>query len=49
MFGAPAPSGTPLTSTASLDGKGHGFLTPGAPVVADTAKDFAVGGSETKS
>ncbi|KAB2590122.1 LamG-like jellyroll fold domain-containing protein [Streptomyces arboris] len=43
-FGAPAPSGTPLTSTASLDGSGHGFLTPGAPVVADTAKDFAVGG-----
>ncbi|MEU0099123.1 LamG domain-containing protein [Streptomyces sp. NPDC006267] len=43
-FGAPAPSGTPLTSTASLDGSGHGFLTPGAPVVVDTAKDFAVGG-----
>ncbi|WP_432024780.1 LamG-like jellyroll fold domain-containing protein [Streptomyces parvus] len=43
-FGAPAPSGTPLTATASLDGTGHGFLTPGAPVVADTAKDFAVGG-----
>ncbi|MFH9393842.1 LamG-like jellyroll fold domain-containing protein [Streptomyces sp. NPDC017556] len=43
-FGAPAPSGIPLTSTASLDGSGHGFLTPGAPVVVDTAKDFAVGG-----
>lgn len=42
-FGAPAPSGTPLTSTASLDGSGHGFLTPGVPAV-DTAKTFAVGG-----
>ncbi|WP_433399825.1 LamG-like jellyroll fold domain-containing protein [Streptomyces sp. CA-146814] len=43
-FGASAPSGTPLTSTASLDGSGHGFLTPGAPAVTDTAKTFAVGG-----
>lgn len=43
-FGAPAPSGTPLTATASLDGSGNGFLTPGAPVVTDTAETFAVGG-----
>ncbi|MFE9850670.1 LamG domain-containing protein [Streptomyces sp. NPDC005576] len=42
-FGAPAPEGTALTSTVSLDGTGHGFLTPGAPVV-DTAETFAVGG-----
>ncbi|WP_328720335.1 LamG domain-containing protein [Streptomyces sp. NBC_00247] len=43
VFGAPAPEGTALTSTVSLDGTGHGFLTPGAPVV-DTTKTFAVGG-----
>ncbi|MEV5600217.1 LamG domain-containing protein [Streptomyces sp. NPDC052299] len=42
-FGGPAPSGTPLTATATLDGTGHGFLTPGEPVV-DTGKTFAVGG-----
>ncbi len=42
-FGGPAPSGTPLTSTATLDGTGHGFLTPAAQVV-DTGKTFAVGG-----
>ncbi|MGW0853811.1 LamG domain-containing protein [Streptomyces sp. NPDC002690] len=42
-FGASAPEGTALTSTVSLDGTGHGFLTPDAPVV-DTAKTFAVGG-----
>ncbi|QIQ07026.1 LamG domain-containing protein [Streptomyces liangshanensis] len=41
-FGAAAPPGTGLTSTARLDGTGHGFLTPGASVV-DTAKTFAVG------
>ncbi|MFD7860659.1 LamG-like jellyroll fold domain-containing protein [Streptomyces sp. NPDC059783] len=42
-FGGPAPSGTALTSTATLDGTGHGFLTPEAPVV-DTGRTFAVGG-----
>ncbi|MGW1464613.1 LamG domain-containing protein [Streptomyces sp. NPDC002308] len=42
-FGADAPEGTALASTVTLDGTGHGFLTPGAPVV-DTAKTFAVGG-----
>ncbi|GGZ12010.1 LamG domain-containing protein [Streptomyces nitrosporeus] len=42
-FGAPAPAGTPLTSTAMLDGSGHGFLTPGVPAV-DTTRDFSVGG-----
>ncbi|MFJ2649013.1 LamG-like jellyroll fold domain-containing protein [Streptomyces sp. NPDC087420] len=41
-FGAAAPPGTGLTSTARLDGTGHGFLTPGSSVV-DTAKTFAVG------
>ncbi|MGX1885268.1 LamG-like jellyroll fold domain-containing protein [Streptomyces sp. NPDC055287] len=41
-FGAAAPSGTGPTSTAELDGTGHGFLTPGTPVV-NTAKTFAVG------
>ncbi|MEV7405520.1 LamG domain-containing protein [Streptomyces sp. NPDC091267] len=42
-FGGPGPSGTPLTSTATLDGTGHGFLTPAAQVV-ETGKTFAVGG-----
>lgn len=42
-FGGPAPSGTSLTSTATLDGTGHGFLTPAAQVV-DTGKTFAVSG-----
>lgn len=42
-FGGPVPPGTSLTSTVTLDGSGHGFLTPSAPVV-DTAKTFAVGG-----
>lgn len=42
-FGAPAPGGTALTSTVSLDGTGHGFLSPGKAVV-DTRRTFAVGG-----
>ncbi|MFF3173856.1 LamG-like jellyroll fold domain-containing protein [Streptomyces sp. NPDC057900] len=42
-FGGPVPPGTPLTSTATLDGTGHGFLTPAAQVV-DTGKTFAVSG-----
>ncbi|WP_406095343.1 LamG domain-containing protein [Streptomyces sp. NBC_01013] len=42
-FGGPVPPGTALTSTATLDGTGHGFLTPGTQVV-DTGKTFAVGG-----
>ncbi|MGW0959183.1 LamG-like jellyroll fold domain-containing protein [Streptomyces gelaticus] len=33
-FGGAAPSGTDVTSSVSLDGTGHGFLTPDAPVVA---------------
>ncbi|MEV0450739.1 LamG-like jellyroll fold domain-containing protein [Streptomyces sp. NPDC050600] len=41
-FGGPAPQGTPLTSTARLDGSSHGYLTTGAPAV-DTGKTFAVG------
>ncbi|MFE6682053.1 LamG domain-containing protein [Streptomyces sp. NPDC057729] len=41
-FGAGAPSGTDVTSTVSLDGTGHGFATPDAPVVA-TDKTFSVG------
>ncbi|MEV7148928.1 LamG-like jellyroll fold domain-containing protein [Streptomyces sp. NPDC093084] len=40
-FGAAAPSGTETTSTVTLDGSGHGFLTPGVPA-ADTRKTFAV-------
>ncbi|MER7173542.1 LamG domain-containing protein [Streptomyces mesophilus] len=40
-FGAPAPRGTDLESTATLDGSGHGFITPDAQVV-DSAKTFAV-------
>ncbi|MFD6423780.1 LamG domain-containing protein [Streptomyces sp. NPDC060198] len=43
VFGAAAPEGTALASTVRLDGTGHGFLTPGAPVV-DTTKTFVVGG-----
>lgn len=42
-FGGPVPPGTSLTSTATLDGSGHGFLTPSAPVV-EPSKTFAVGG-----
>ncbi|MEU1489430.1 LamG domain-containing protein [Streptomyces sp. NPDC005776] len=42
-FGGPVPPGTSLTSTATLDGTGHGFLTPATQVV-DTEKTFAVGG-----
>ncbi|WP_261384080.1 LamG domain-containing protein [Streptomyces sp. T12] len=41
-FGGPAPSGTPLTSTATLDGSRHGFLTTGSPAV-DSGRTFAVG------
>ncbi|MET7746288.1 LamG domain-containing protein [Streptomyces sp. NPDC005385] len=40
-FGGPAPSGTEATATVSLDGTGHGFLTPDAPA-ADLRKSFAV-------
>ncbi|XIG79939.1 hypothetical protein C1N81_22145 [Streptomyces sp. SGAir0957] len=42
-FGAAAPSGTALKTTAHLDGTGHGYLTPGTAVV-DTRHTFAVGG-----
>ncbi|WP_307813818.1 LamG domain-containing protein [Streptomyces sp. N35] len=42
-FGAAAPEGTGLTSTALLDGSGHGFLTPDLKVI-DTARTFAVSG-----
>ncbi|MFC8505180.1 LamG domain-containing protein [Streptomyces sp. NPDC057411] len=41
-FGRPAPSGTPLTATAALDGSSHAYLTTGAPAV-DTGRTFAVG------
>ncbi|MGW6489192.1 LamG-like jellyroll fold domain-containing protein [Streptomyces sp. NPDC055056] len=40
-FGGPAPSGTEATATVSLDGTGHGFLTPDAPA-ADLRTSFAV-------
>ncbi|MGW1558460.1 LamG-like jellyroll fold domain-containing protein [Streptomyces sp. NPDC002144] len=40
-FGGPAPVGTATTATVSLDGSGHGFLTPDAPA-ADIRKTFAV-------
>jgi concanavalin A-like lectin/glucanase superfamily protein len=40
-FGGPAPVGTSLGATATLDGSGHAFLTPGTSVV-DTRKTFAV-------
>ncbi|MFK0104366.1 LamG-like jellyroll fold domain-containing protein [Streptomyces sp. NPDC091217] len=40
-FGGPAPAGTTTTATVSLDGSGHGFLTPGAPA-ADIRRTFAV-------
>lgn len=43
-FGGPAPGGTALASTATLDGSSHGYLTPGAPVVSDPRKTFAVSG-----
>ncbi|MFJ8827973.1 LamG-like jellyroll fold domain-containing protein [Streptomyces sp. NPDC102467] len=42
-FGATAPDGTALTTTASLDGTGHGYLTPDTAVL-DTRQTFAVGG-----
>ncbi|MER6620823.1 LamG domain-containing protein [Streptomyces sp. NPDC000931] len=41
-FGGPVPPGTPLTSTATLDGSRHGFLTTDAPAV-DSGRTFAVG------
>ncbi|CAL9462577.1 hypothetical protein SUDANB13_02648 [Streptomyces sp. enrichment culture] len=41
-FGGPAPSGTPLTSTVTLDGGRHGFLTTDSPAV-DSGGTFAVG------
>ncbi|WP_180989688.1 LamG domain-containing protein [Streptomyces cahuitamycinicus] len=41
-FGAPAPARTKLTASATLDGSSHGYLTPGAPAVADPRKSFAV-------
>lgn len=41
-FGGPAPSGTGLTSTVTLDGSRHGFLTTDTPAV-DSGKTFAVG------
>ncbi|CAL9281203.1 hypothetical protein SUDANB25_00429 [Streptomyces sp. SudanB25_2051] len=40
-FGAEAPRGTSVTSTASLDGSSHGYLTPNAPVL-DPGTSFAV-------
>ncbi|MFJ9713274.1 LamG-like jellyroll fold domain-containing protein [Streptomyces sp. NPDC101234] len=40
-FGGPAPAGTTTTATVSLDGSGHGFLTPDAPA-ADIRRTFAV-------
>ncbi|WP_244173830.1 LamG domain-containing protein [Streptomyces recifensis] len=40
-FGGPAPAGTGATATVSLDGSGHGFLTPDAPAT-DISKTFAV-------
>ncbi|MFG2352852.1 LamG-like jellyroll fold domain-containing protein [Streptomyces sp. NPDC048521] len=40
-FGGPAPSGTGTTTTVSLDGSGHGFLTPDAAAT-DISKTFAV-------
>ncbi|MCX4765794.1 LamG domain-containing protein [Streptomyces sp. NBC_01275] len=41
-FGATAPRGTALTSTAELDGGDQAFLTPDAPAV-DVRDTFAVG------
>ncbi|MFI8164869.1 LamG domain-containing protein [Streptomyces sp. NPDC085931] len=41
-FGGPAPARTALTATATLDGSSHGYLTPGAPAVADPRKSFAL-------
>ncbi|WP_329215379.1 LamG domain-containing protein [Streptomyces sp. NBC_00683] len=40
-FGGPAPAGTGASSTVSLDGSGHGFLTTDAPAV-DIRRTFAV-------
>ncbi|MFE0632631.1 LamG-like jellyroll fold domain-containing protein [Streptomyces sp. NPDC058864] len=40
-FGGPAPAGTGASATVSLDGSGHGFLTPDAPAT-DISKTFAV-------
>ncbi|GAA2306009.1 hypothetical protein GCM10010431_27260 [Streptomyces kunmingensis] len=42
-FGATAPDGTPLTTTARLDGTEQGYLTPDRAVL-DTRHTFAVGG-----
>ncbi|MET8503453.1 LamG domain-containing protein [Streptomyces sp. NPDC004787] len=43
-FGGPAPSGTSLTSTATLDGSSHAFLATDTPAVGtDPGKTFAVG------
>ncbi|MGV9289619.1 LamG domain-containing protein [Streptomyces sp. NPDC003719] len=41
-FGGPVPPGTGLTSTATLDGSGHAFLTTAAPAV-DSGRTFGVG------
>ncbi|MEW2396749.1 LamG domain-containing protein [Streptomyces sp. NPDC046862] len=41
-FGSSAPEGTGLTSTATLDGSSHGYLTPDTPAVADIGETFAV-------
>ncbi|MFF2896608.1 LamG-like jellyroll fold domain-containing protein [Streptomyces sp. NPDC057966] len=41
-FGGDAPSGTDVTSSVRLDGTGHGFVTPDAPVVAADGT-FSVG------
>ena len=40
-FGGPAPAGTEATAAVSLDGSGHGFLTPDVPAV-DLRTSFAV-------
>lgn len=40
-FGGPAPTGTAATTTVSLDGSGHAFLTPDAPAT-DIRETFAV-------
>ncbi|MFE6194338.1 LamG-like jellyroll fold domain-containing protein [Streptomyces sp. NPDC057838] len=42
-FGGPAPARTALTSTATLDGSSHGYLTTGAPAIADPRESFALG------
>ncbi|MFI7386095.1 LamG-like jellyroll fold domain-containing protein [Streptomyces sp. NPDC049813] len=42
-FGGPAPSGTALVATATLDGTADAYLSAGTSVL-DPAKTFAVGG-----